>query len=267
MVFFKESPWFFKYFCSLSLQCLFRSLLCVCGLFSLCVCRIRRGAGFAQMPPLPSRWQEQGLSISFRSCQLTSLSVLQGALKQAGAGGSAVSATDVAHLDLAENELTAVREIAPFGRLLSLDVSHNNIESLAGLPRTLVHLNASYNRLESFEGVGELTALVELNLSYNLLTDLSAVEPLAALQVLLVGGNRISSLVGLTSLTRLELLDAKFNYIERSSEVCNCPVCERGQGRVGERWESVACARSRRSHCAHALCSRPSVPRRCAFCR
>jgi Leucine-rich repeat (LRR) protein len=165
------------------------------------------------------RWQEEGLSISFRSCQLTGLSVLASALRSAGS--TAVEPDYVGHLDLAENEISAIDEIAPFKRLLSLDISHNSVDDLpvGALPPTLLHLNASYNRLEAADAVSALTQLLELNLSYNLLTSCQPLEPLSQLQVLLLGGNRISSLLGLASLGRLELLDARFNYVEKPSEL------------------------------------------------
>ena len=38
-------------------------------------------------------------------------------------------------------------------------------------------------------------------------------------QVLHLAGNRIGSLAGLAALSRLELIDLKFNYIERTSDV------------------------------------------------
>lgn len=167
------------------------------------------------------RWQEEGLSISFRSCQLTGLAVLAEALKQtAGTNGAGeVQPADVGHLDLGENELTALGELKPFHRLLSLDISHNNVEMLAQMPPSLLHLNASYNRLESAQGVAVMPGLIELNLSYNLITSCQPFEPLVQLQVLLLGGNRIGSLIGLASLARLELLDLRFNYIEKHGEV------------------------------------------------
>lgn len=159
------------------------------------------------------------MSISFRSCQLSTVSAVHGALRQAGTEGTAVAPADVSHLDIAENELASLAELAPFSQLMSLDVAHNNVEELSGLSPTLLHLNASYNRLESMSSVSSLGKLVELNVSYNLLTSLQPIEPLSNLQVLLLGGNRISSLIGLSSLSRLELLDVRFNYIEKTSEV------------------------------------------------
>jgi hypothetical protein len=189
-------------------------------------------SSYGSVPTAP-RWQEDGLSISFRSCQLADLSALSGALQQAGkqqedGGGGIVEAYDVGHLDLGENELCTIRGLAPFSRLLSLDVSHNNIETLdVALPPTLLHLNASYNRLESAAGVGALTKLVELNLSYNLVTACLPLETLTQLEVLLLGGNRVSSLVGLLPLARLELLDLRFNYVEKLSEVRAGPPVHR----------------------------------------
>ena len=165
------------------------------------------------------RWQESCLAISFRSCQLTGAAHLGEALRTAGDGG--VQPSDVGHLDLGENELTALDELAPFSRLLSLDVSHNSVDSLpvTSLPRTLLHLNAAYNRLESVDGIGALTQLAELNLSYNLLTSCAPLEALLQLQLLFVGGNRIASLNGLASLARLELIDLRFNYVEKAADL------------------------------------------------
>lgn len=163
------------------------------------------------------RWQEKGLSISFRACQLASVQAVADALD---AGETAVSPQAVGHLDLAENELESIELLRPYSRLLSLDVSHNNVEQLVGLPPTLLHLNVAYNRLESIEGIGSWGGgLLELNLSYNLLTSLQPLEQITQLQVLLAGGNRISSLIGLAGLGRLELCDARFNYVEKTSEL------------------------------------------------
>jgi Leucine-rich repeat (LRR) protein len=121
------------------------------------------------------------------------------------AGETAVSPQAVGHLDLAENELESIELLRPYSRLLSLDVSHNNVEQLVGLPPTLLHLNVAYNRLEGIEGIGSWGGgLLELNLSYNLLTSLQPLEQITQLQVLLAGGNRISSLIGLAGLGRLE---------------------------------------------------------------
>ena len=53
----------------------------------------------------PPRWQDDGLSISFRSCQLQGLVSLHDALATAQNGGQPVVPSDVMHLDVAENEV------------------------------------------------------------------------------------------------------------------------------------------------------------------
>ena len=166
--------------------------------------------------PRSPRWQEDGLSVSFRSCQLVSLAPIAGTLTSQGRDPAEVN-----HLDLGENELTSLEKLGTFDRLLSLDVSHNSIDALPApaLPPTLLHLNVAYNRLEGAGGVGSLSRLIELNLSYNLLTSCQAFEPMTQLQVLLLGGNRIASLIGLEPLTRLEVLDLRFNYVEKPAEL------------------------------------------------
>ena len=168
---------------------------------------------------LGPRWQDDGLSISFRSCQLQGLVSLHDALAHAQSGDGQVAPSDVMHLDVAENEVELTAGLQPFTQLLSLDLSHNNVEELAQLPSAMLHLNASYNRVQSAEGAGRLTQLVELNLGYNLITSLQPLERLTHLQVLLAAGNRIGSLHGLSSMGMLECLDLKCNYVERLAEV------------------------------------------------
>ena len=157
----------------------------------------------------PPRWQDDGLSISFRSCQLQGLVSLHDALATAQSGDRQVVPGDVMHLDVAENEVELTVGLQPFTQLLSLDISHNNVEELTQLPIPMLHLNASYNRVQSVEGASGLTKLVELNLGYNLITSLQPLERLPHLQVLLVPGNRIGSLHGLSSMCLLECLDLK----------------------------------------------------------
>ena len=102
----------------------------------------------------PPRWQDDGLSISFRSCQLQGLVSLHDALAHAQSGDGQVAPSDVMHLDVAENEVELTAGLQPFTQLLSLDLSHNNVEELAQLPSAMLHLNASYNRVQSAEGAG-----------------------------------------------------------------------------------------------------------------
>ena len=170
------------------------------------------------MPPTTTtpRWQDDTLSISFRSCKLSGFIKIGEALT-----AQSVTPDAIGHLDLGENELSSITELTPFTRLLSLDIAHNSVDELpaTALSPSLHHLNAAYNRLESAAGVANLTQLIELNLSYNLLTSCAPFEKLTQLQVLLLGGNRISSLVGLEGLAVLELLDVRFNYIEKQSEL------------------------------------------------
>ena len=159
------------------------------------------------------------MSISFRACELTSVGVLPSTLKKVTAPDSSGDPSDVAHLDVAENELQDLGELGPFDGLLSLDASHNNIETLAAahLAPNLRHLNASYNRLESATGLGALSRLVELNLGYNLLSSVAELEGLTGLRVLLLAGNRLSALHGLAGMRDLELLDLRHNYVRTPS--------------------------------------------------
>lgn len=171
--------------------------------------------------PIGPRWQDHGLSVSFRACELRSLEDVGEALRTAGGEHEpGVTPLEVSHLDLAENELEEVDGVVAFISLISLDLAHNNIVAAPpGLANTLLHLNLGYNRLEDAGPLGTLTSLVELNLGYNLVTSLTPLANLAQLQVLLVAGNRIDTLDGLAPLKFLELLDLRHNYISQVEEV------------------------------------------------
>ena len=173
------------------------------------------------------------MSISFRACELTSVGVLPSTLKKATAPDSSADPSDVAHLDVAENELQDLGELGLFDGLLSLDASHNNIETLAAAPLApnLRHLNASYNRLESATGLRALSRLVELNLGYNLLSSITELEGLIGLRVLLLAGNRLSALHGLAGMRDLELLDLRHNYV-RTPSFAPPPVAQPPTGRI-----------------------------------
>ena len=163
---------------------------------------------------------EDGVSVSFRACQLQDLSSLQSALQLATQHGShLIAPQDVSHIDLAENELQETGDLKAYFRLLSLDISKNSVTEIGSLPITLLHLKAEYNHLESANMLQKLTALVELSLGYNLLTSVACFERLCNLEILLLPGNRISTLHGLSALSKLGVLDLKFNYIDRVPEV------------------------------------------------
>ena len=149
------------------------------------------------MPPL------EGVSISFRACQLVDLAALQEALRCVSEEGrGSVPPTGIAHLDLSCNDLqhlgrpadangaissslsptslaasplatdSLVRydrfdSLARFDRLLSLDFSRNAVAEVGILPSTLIHLNGCYNQLEDLSFLAPLTSLLELDLSCN----------------------------------------------------------------------------------------------------
>ena len=140
----------------------------------------------AKPPPLPPggpRWQEEGLSISFRACQLRGLSAITDALQQIASSSNPVEPSDISHLDLAENELEEAEDLSQFSSLLSIDISHNSLTEVSRFPTGLLHLNGAYNHLESADRFSILGSLVELNLGYNLLTSVAAFERLTNLQV------------------------------------------------------------------------------------
>jgi hypothetical protein len=53
-------------------------------------------------------------------------------------------------------------------RIEAIDLSHNRIEDLPhGLPKSIIGLNISYNKIQRFHVSKELNQLMELNLSHN----------------------------------------------------------------------------------------------------
>eukprot|EP00741_Cyanophora_paradoxa_P018715 tig00021073_g18064.t1 len=122
-------------------------------------------------------------------------------------------ASQIDGLDLSYNYLTTLSGVAPFCRLLRLDVSHNHIDELQQLAITITSLSAAYNRLSSLTGIEDLRALTELDVSYNSISDLRQVGSLMHLTTLRVAGNKIRSVEGLERLQRLKNLDLRNNLL------------------------------------------------------
>ena len=167
--------------------------------------------------PWPAR---DGLSISFRACELHEVASLREALQQVPLRGvEAVGPTEISHLDLSENRLHGGCDLSAFSALLSLDISGNATPDLSGLPPSLLHLNGSKNQLQTMHTIPHLPLLAELNLSSNQLVTVSQLSSgLPSLQVLLLADNRITALHGIASLASLTTLDLQRNLIARVSD-------------------------------------------------
>jgi leucine-rich repeat protein SHOC2 len=159
--------------------------------------------------------------------QLTSLESLAlrgNVLKQlpAGLGGGLLGLTI---LDLADNKLTSIDELAGMRSLKRLYLKNNLIASIPSSVSSLssiVHLTLSSNKLEKVDSLCSLHELAELDLSQNSLKELPlAMGQLANLKLLYVDNNRLSSFpASLGTLVKLEELHAAHN------ELCKIPSLE-----------------------------------------
>jgi len=89
-------------------------------------------------------------------------------------------------LNLSNNSIARIQNLAPLVSLTALDISGNQIthaDGLEDLPR-LVELDLSRNRLASAQGVEPCTELRCLNLSDNQITEIEALRPLQSLPAL-----------------------------------------------------------------------------------
>ena len=106
----------------------------------------------------------------------------------------------------------AISDVSPFARmprLVTLDLSHNQVSDVAPLAGTNIEeLFLDFNQIRDISALSDLRSLVVLSLRGNRIVDIGALSALTRLQHLFLGGNGItdvSALGGLTSLTRLQL--------------------------------------------------------------
>lgn len=117
-------------------------------------------------------------------------------------------------LILADNEFAVLYGLDTFRYLTVLDVSFNRLETLEGLPPTLVRLDASHNRLTHLNGLEDLTSLIELDVSFNYLESLFGLQHNAQLRNLNASHNNIDRVEFIENLILLESLSLENNNIE-----------------------------------------------------
>lgn len=124
------------------------------------------------------------------------------------------SSSTVAHI--AGIGLKAIPTISHFSSLRSVNLSNNLIVhiSAGSLPKGLHTLNLSRNKINTIEGLRELTRLRVLDLSYNRISRLGhGLSNCALIKELYLAGNKISDIEGLHRLLKLTVLDLSFNKI------------------------------------------------------
>uniref|UniRef100_A0A5B6YJI4 Uncharacterized protein n=1 Tax=Davidia involucrata TaxID=16924 RepID=A0A5B6YJI4_DAVIN len=124
------------------------------------------------------------------------------------------SSSTVAHIS--GIGLKVIPAISRFSSLRSVNLSGNLIGHIAlgSLPKGLHTLNLSKNKINTVEGLRELTRLWILDLSYNRISRIGhGLSNCTLIKELYLAGNKISDVEGLHRLLKLTVLDLSFNKI------------------------------------------------------
>lgn len=124
------------------------------------------------------------------------------------------SSSTVAHIS--GIGLKAIPTMSCFSSLRSVNLSDNFIVCITpgSLPKGLHTLNLSRNKINTIEGLRDLTRLRVLDLSYNRISRIGqGLSNCSIIKNLYLAGNRISDVEGLHRLLKLTVLDLSFNKI------------------------------------------------------
>ncbi|OMP01218.1 Leucine-rich repeat, typical subtype [Corchorus olitorius] len=124
------------------------------------------------------------------------------------------SSSTVAHIS--GIGLKAIPIISHLASLRSVNLSNNFIAHITAgsLPKGLHTLNLSRNKINTIEGLRELTRLRIVDLSYNRIARLGhGLSNCTLIKELYLAGNKISDVEGLHRLLKLTVLDLSFNKI------------------------------------------------------
>ena len=120
-------------------------------------------------------------------------------------------------VDFSLNDLQdlPVEALEPFPNLRHLDASLNRIESYQGIEvcSELVYLNLSHNFIRQLAHLSGLKNLSELNLSMNDIRDISMMPSLSNLTIVHLNNNRLTTLDGIQALARLNELHVQKNKL------------------------------------------------------
>eukprot|EP01062_Namystynia_karyoxenos_P002999 TRINITY_DN11048_c1_g1_i1.p1 TRINITY_DN11048_c1_g1~~TRINITY_DN11048_c1_g1_i1.p1 ORF type:complete len:751 (+),score=230.90 TRINITY_DN11048_c1_g1_i1:93-2345(+) len=133
----------------------------------------------------------------------------------------------VKSLDLSRNELTQLSGLQPFSALTSLNLTHNRLHVLQGMPLNLVRLHVAHNQLTTLDGLFALPHLQELDASHNRLTELRGMPRGSPLAVLRVSHNRLPNAAGLEQCMHLHTLDLGHNCVCRLADLEPLAACPR----------------------------------------
>ncbi|TLD10027.1 hypothetical protein PgNI_05534 [Pyricularia grisea] len=130
---------------------------------------------------------------------------------------------DLTELQLNDKRLSSLHKLNEFcGKVVRLDVSNNNISSLAGIPPTVRFLKIAQNQLSDLTPWGGLMNIQYLDVSNNDIKTLSGLNQLVHLRDLKADNCNLTSLEGLQFHDGLQILRARNNHIESIDlEHCN----------------------------------------------
>jgi Leucine-rich repeat (LRR) protein len=122
---------------------------------------------------------------------------------------------DLAELDLHDKRLSSLHMLDEFcGKLVTLDVSSNQLNHLEGVPSTIRELKVSHNLLTELTSWDHLMNLQYVDISGNDVSSLSALKNLVHLRSVKADDNNLTSLDGLDAHDGLLSLRARNNMIE-----------------------------------------------------
>lgn len=120
----------------------------------------------------------------------------------------------IGSIHLANQGLESVKDLFKFlPGLSNVDLSHNEIKFLEGLPTQVLQLDISHNLIDSMSSFMKFRDLLILNVSFNNLVNLASLTSNIHLTKLKVTNNLLKSLDGIRHLSNLISLDVSQNRI------------------------------------------------------
>lgn len=161
---------------------------------------------------------------------LTSLCVRQNLLSEASEVEALASAAELRHLELRDNQFTAVPSLEAFTSLTYLELSYNDIRHMAPLASLRApHLEELYvanNKVTAIESVSQLTSLQVLELGSNRIRVIEGLDTLQNLRELWLGRNRITEISNMGALCALRRLALQSNRLTSMRGLSECTALE-----------------------------------------
>ena len=128
-------------------------------------------------------------------------------------------------LDVSYNSLSAAEPICSLENLQQLYISHNKLYSLGSIEnlKELTHFSAAYNRLTDVRALAGCTKIQELDISNNSIADITMLSTLTGLTRLNFSNNMVTALPAFTPDTPLITIDGSHNLLISIAELANLP--------------------------------------------